>query len=593
MKEERNFTFSDALFGLRKIISYVAGFRREFIILCSLAFISAVVDPLTSYFFSRIIYGVTNPGLFFGSIPYAIGFFVIWFIFALAAILIERKAQLRGRIVDEKARIEFFSKTNDFILHLPISFHKTKKSGEIWDKVFRAGNAINDLFSQAIVPIAPQLLSIVIMLTISFFVNWIFGLIFLVGVTVFLIAFKSFAIPNAHLQRKMQETYSVARGHATDAISNIRAVKDFTAEDYEHAKNVDLYREKGLAGWINYITHVIRTSLVQRMIVFTTRGVTLLFSLILILKNQMNLADMVLLNAYVGSIFSPLQQLAGSWRMIQNGVIAVEDVDEILEEKPENYAPNKDFNKTEIVGEVVFENVSFGYQEGQNTLEDVSFVVKPGEVVALVGESGVGKSTLMDLISAFYFPTSGSVKIDGLDTRMFPLSFLRSHIAVVPQETVLFNDTIFNNLRYGNFEATEHEVKDAARKAHCYDFIEKFPEKWESKVGERGLKLSVGQKQRISIARAILRNPRILILDEPTSALDAGTEKIITESLEELMTGRTTFIIAHRLSTVRRANMILVFKNGRIVERGTHEELLGKKKGEYRRLHDLQIGLHA
>ena len=170
---------------------------------------------------------------------------------------------------------------------------------------------------------------------------------------------------------------------------------------------------------------------------------------------------------------------------------------------------------------------------------------------------------------------------------------LRQQIAVVPQEVVLFNDTIKTNIKYGNFTATDEEIKKAAVKAHALDFIEKFPEKWEQVVGERGVKLSVGQKQRVAIARAILRSPRILVLDEPTSALDAGSEKIITDSLDELMKGRTTFIIAHRLSTVRKADKILVFKEGKVIESGTHDELLKLEGGEYRRLYELQIGLHA
>ena len=213
--------------------------------------------------------------------------------------------------------------------------------------------------------------------------------------------------------------------------------------------------------------------------------------------------------------------------------------------------------------------------------------------MALVGESGVGKSTLIDLISAYHFPTKGEVLIDGHDIRDINLRSLRSQIGVVPQEVVLFNDSIRMNVQYGNFEATDEEIQQATVKAHALAFIEKFPQKWEQMVGERGVKLSVGQKQRVAIARAILRNPRILILDEPTSALDAGSEKIITESLDELMRGKTTFIIAHRLSTVRKADIILVFKEGRVTESGTHQELLMIEGGEYRRLYELQIGLHV
>ena len=211
--------------------------------------------------------------------------------------------------------------------------------------------------------------------------------------------------------------------------------------------------------------------------------------------------------------------------------------------------------------------------------------------MALVGESGVGKSTLIDLISGYYFVPKGKVLVDGTDVKKIDLHFLRKNIAVVPQVVVLFNDTIKTNIKYGSFRAGDKKVKMAAEHAHADIFIKKFPKGYEQVVGERGIKLSVGQKQRVAIVRAILRDPKILILDEPTSALDPRIERLITSSLRELMGGRTTFIIARRLSTVREADKILVFKDGRIVEEGIHEELMKIEDGEYRRLYEMHIGL--
>ena len=224
-------------------------------------------------------------------------------------------------------------------------------------------------------------------------------------------------------------------------------------------------------------------------------------------------------------------------------------------------------------------------------LNDINVSIAPGEIVALVGESGGGKSTFIDLVSGYYLPRKGKVLIDGIDMRNIDLSVHRGHIGVVPQEVVLFNDTISANIRYGKFFASETELKEAARKAHADIFIEKFPKKYKQLVGERGVKLSVGQKQRVAIARAILRNPKILILDEPTSALDSQTERFITESLGELMRGRTTFIVAHRLSTVRKAHKILVLDNGRIIESGSHDELMKIVGGKYRHMYEYHIGL--
>jgi ABC-type multidrug transport system fused ATPase/permease subunit len=304
----------------------------------------------------------------------------------------------------------------------------------------------------------------------------------------------------------------------------------------------------------------------------------------------MTIGELLAFNSYAAMIFGPFVTIARQWQTIQNGIVNIQETEKILQIDPENYHP-KDAVTLDLQGNIEFKNVNFYYEKEKPVLQDISFSVKAGQVIALVGESGVGKSTLIDLISAYNFPIDGTILIDGHEIQKINLKQLRSQIAVVPQEVVLFNDTIKINIKYGNFSATDDEMISASKKAHALDFIEKFPDRWEQVVGERGVKLSVGQKQRVAITRAILRNPKILILDEPTSALDAGSEKIITKSLEELMQGKTTFIIAHRLSTVRKADKILVFKDGRIIESGTHAELSVKQGGEYKRLYDLQIGL--
>ena len=291
-------------------------------------------------------------------------------------------------------------------------------------------------------------------------------------------------------------------------------------------------------------------------------------------------------------LFGPFVRLGQNWQTVQNGLVAIERSEEILSVSKEKYIPKNAVILSGIKGEIVFKNVSFVYKKKTNQiLDDISFEVGPGEIVALVGESGVGKSTLIDLISGYYFPQEGEVLIDGHNIKNIGLKFLRSKIAIGPQEVILFNDTIKNNIAYGKFSATEKEIKRAAERSYASEFIESFPKKYKQIVGERGIKLSVGQKQRVAIARAILRDPKILILDEPTSALDAKSEKFIQESLEKLMKNRTTFIIAHRLSTVRRADKILVLENGRIVEQGRHQDLIKIPNGVYHQFYKYQIGL--
>jgi len=306
----------------------------------------------------------------------------------------------------------------------------------------------------------------------------------------------------------------------------------------------------------------------------------------------LSIGELVALNGYAALLFGPFVVLGNNWQTLQNGLVSVKQAEEkIFATEQENYHPKDAFAPSQIKGAVQFKNVSFSYDGTTTVLDGLNFKVERGERIAFVGKSGVGKSTTIDLVSGYYFPTKGEVLVDGHDTRKFDLIALRGGIAVVPQEPSLFNDTVMMNIKYGKLKATDSEVVEAAKKARAHEFIEELPEKYNQLVGERGIKLSVGQKQRIAIARAILRNPAILILDEPTSALDAETEKQIAESFDELMKGRTTFIIAHRLSTVRKADRIFVFEKGRIAEEGRHEDLAKLEGGFYKRLHDYQIGL--
>jgi ABC-type multidrug transport system fused ATPase/permease subunit len=305
----------------------------------------------------------------------------------------------------------------------------------------------------------------------------------------------------------------------------------------------------------------------------------------------MTLGELLAFNAYAAMVFGPFVILGQNWQTVQNGLVALERAEKILSEKPEDYTPANAVKNFDFRGAIKFENVSFGYKKSQKVLDGISFETKPGEMVALVGESGAGKSTLIDLISGYYFPTAGRVTIDGHATKKIDLNFLRKNIAIVPQEVVLFHDTVKTNIAYGSPGAKDAAIKQAAKVAHADQFIKGFPKKYEQVVGERGVKLSVGQKQRIAIARAVLRDPKILILDEPTSALDSETEKYVTEALNHVMAGRTTFVIAHRLSTVRRADKIFVLEKGKIIESGIHDELMKIDGGNYRRRYELHVGL--
>jgi subfamily B ATP-binding cassette protein MsbA len=316
-------------------------------------------------------------------------------------------------------------------------------------------------------------------------------------------------------------------------------------------------------------------------------------SIFYVQHGTMTPGELVAFNGYAAMMLGPFVSLGQQWQTIQNGIVAIVRAENILTLPTEKYIPNNAIAPAKLAGEVAFDNVSFGYSKGGEILKNISFHIKPGEKVALVGESGVGKTTIIDLLSGFYFPQEGHITIDGIDIKKMNLTNYRSHIGVVPQEPALFNDTIESNILYGNPKRSNKEMIEAAKEAYANDFIEGFKKKYKTIVGWRGIKLSIGQKQRIALARAFLRDPDILVLDEPTSALDARSEELVKISFRKLMAGRTSFIIAHRLSTVREADKILVLKDGQVAEMGNHAELVKLPNGVYRSLYELQTGFTA
>ncbi len=325
-------------------------------------------------------------------------------------------------------------------------------------------------------------------------------------------------------------------------------------------------------------------------------------------QGKLSLGDLIAFLFFLALFYEPVTRLHGLNQMLQAARAAGERVFDILDSTTETTNPQRsqraasvslasseahrefrqqDAGGTLERGEVIYENASFSYSPERVVLKEISLHARPGEMIALVGPTGAGKSTLVNLLPAFYETTSGRILIDGQDTSRLTLDSLRAQISVVSQEPFLFNGTVRENILYGKLEATEAELFAAARAANCHEFITRLPEGYDSRVGERGVKLSVGEKQRVSIARALLKNTPIIILDEATASVDTATEKLIQEALERLMAHRTSFVIAHRLSTIRRADQILVLRQGEIIERGTHDELLATN-GLYAKLARIQ-----
>jgi subfamily B ATP-binding cassette protein MsbA len=294
---------------------------------------------------------------------------------------------------------------------------------------------------------------------------------------------------------------------------------------------------------------------------------------------------------YLGKMYKPMQDISKTVDAYSKAATGYDRIEEILRSNDEVHDQPRARKAPHFKGQLDFEHVAFAYKKDEPVLRDVSFHVDPGTMVALVGPTGAGKSTIINLIARFYDPTSGTIKIDGTDIRQFTQKSLRSQISFVLQDTVLFSGTIWDNIAYGCPDASYSQIVKAAEAANAMEFISKLPEKFSTAVGERGATLSGGQRQRIAIARALIRNSPILILDEPTSGLDAASEQLVCEALDRLMEGKTSIIIAHRLTTIRRANQIFVIENGTVAESGSHDELLQHEDGIYKKLHDLQANL--
>jgi len=581
--------------GIKALWRHLKPFKRELIILSLLGVVSAIANGfipfITGRFFDALI-AIAAGKEQGGAIPLWASILGIWAFIQLVANNIDWIADRLRRSVDTKMHLSIQANGFIHLLKLPMSFHKSVQINEAIEEINKLGWRASAIFRNMIV-IAPQLLSILIGITLAASINTTLAGVLALGVLVYVVLLLYVLRPIAAIDEAAHKLWNRGWSDATASVLQVESVKQASAEEYESERIHTNLMVKTCKIWQSLENNWSNISFFQRIIVFATQLTVFIFSVQFVGRGVISIGELVALNGYALMFFGPFVQLGHSWQVIQNGLTSAVQAEEVYAEPEEDYVPQHAATLNSIRGAVDFNDVSFSYAPNQpEILKKVNFSVEPGEVVAFVGKTGVGKSTAISLISAYYFPTEGAVSIDGIDTRNINLTQLRKQIAVVPQEVALFNDTIAANIRYGVSGVSKDAIKEVAKEAHISEFIDTLPDGYNTIVGERGIKLSVGQKQRVAIARAILRDPKILILDEPTSALDAHTEQLISESFERLMEGRTTFIIAHRLSTVRKAGKIFVFEGGRIIETGKHSELIKIENGVYRRLYEYQVGLH-
>ena len=471
---------------------------------------------------------------------------------------------------------------------LALRFHLERQTGGVSRDIERGSRAISSLLGYALYSIFPTLVEIGLVIGIML-VKYDAWFTVITGTTLAGYITYTVAITEwrTKFRRQMNEQDSRANSRAIDSLLNYETVKYFGNEEHE-ALRYDENLRRYEAAAVKSQTSLSALNVGQSGIVAI--GVTLVMwrATAGVVDGSMTLGDLVLVNAFLVQLYIPLNFLGVVYREIKQALADIERMFRLLEENREVEdkpgAPSLDASRAVIR----FERVSFGYDARRRILDDVSFEVPSGKTVAVVGASGAGKSTLARLLFRFYDVNAGRISVNGVDIRDVTQASLRAAIGIVPQDTVLFNDTIFYNIQYGRPSAGRDEVIAAATSAHIHEFIETLPEKYESTVGERGLKLSGGEKQRVAIARALLKNPHILVFDEATSALDSKSEKAIQAELERIAKGRTTLMIAHRLSTIMDADQILVMDRGRIIERGTHRELLDAE-GAYASMWALQL----
>jgi ATP-binding cassette subfamily B protein/subfamily B ATP-binding cassette protein MsbA len=483
---------------------------------------------------------------------------------------------------------DFRSELYAHLQRLSLAFHSQRSVGDLLYRLTSDTFAIQTLTMNGFFPILTSVVLLVGMMVVMVRLDWMLTAIALTVVPLLFlsIAAMSRRITGLAMDARVKESALWAVAQRT--MGAIRVIQAFTTEEDEHRRFLRTSSESLAANLRLYTFQTVYTSLVNVLIAGGTAAV-LWFGAMHVLSGELTVGEVLVFTSYLASLYAPINSLTQTYGLIQGARAGAERVFEILETAPDLRDGPRTLTSGAARGAVTFEGVQFGYDPSRLVLKGVDFHACAGELIAVVGATGAGKTTLVSLVPRFYDPSAGRVLLDGIDVREFTLRSLRQQVAMVLQPPLVFPTTLRENVAYGRPDATPAQIREAIRLAQLDDFLARLPEGLETVVGESGATLSAGEQLRITIARAILRNAPLLILDEPTSALDAHTEARVMQGLERLMAGRTTFVIAHRLSTVRRADVVLVLDDGRIVEQGTFAELVARG-GYFARLHRTQFG---
>ena len=570
-----------------RLLSYLKPYKKQMIIAVTLMIIASGASLLGPYLMSRAI-GFLEQGNY-GAVPYVFGGM------SLAVLAGGLCLRARVRTMDTSGRRAIAALRQDLFDHiqgLSLPFFDSRSAGKIMVRVINDVNSLNDLFTSGIVNVLVDCLTLVLLVAVMFFINWKLTLVALCSLIILILVITS-------LKTRMRKAWQVVRaktstmnGYLHESLAGMRVTQSFDREQL----NKEIFEETNQdirKSWLHAVgINNLFWPYIDTLGSLGTAGVYIVGMLLMGATGPgeaLTLADMLAILWYLGRFWEPINNLSNFYNSVLAAMASTERIFEIMDTKPQVFDKREDLPELKpIVGEITFDHVSFSYDPQSPVLQDVSFTVKPGQTIALVGPTGAGKSTVVSLVSRFYDVTDGRLLIDGQDVRDVKLHSLRKQMSIMLQDSFIFSGTIMDNIRYGRLDATEEEVMEAARAVHVHDFIMSLPKGYRTEVNERGSSLSVGQKQLVSFARALLNDPKVLILDEATSSIDTHTELLIQKALEVLLKGRTSFVIAHRLSTIRRADVIMVVQDHHIVESGSHEELMALPGGNYRALCEAQ-----
>ncbi len=573
--------------ALKRLIHYLRPYALTLIVTSIIILLNTGISLLPPLFQRAIIDDVIGARQLDRLLPLIVGMVVVY---ALSAVT-EFGDQYLRHTVGERFLYDLRVRIYDHLQRLSLAFFERTSTGELMSRVSNDVNALEQFVTHGTILTAVAAIRLVGAAVVLLTLEWRLALVALLPVPFIAIGLRYFNRRARPIYRRVRDRLGDINARLQDDLAGIRVIQAFGQEEAEltRFRNISsTYMAERIASirtWSSFFPGLGFLAALGGVLVLGAGAG-------MVVQGQLTLGTLVAFLSYIVSFYEPVRRLTDIDNILQQAGAAADRIFELLDELPEIQDAPGAVALAQVKGEVTFDDVHFSYSEGDEVLHDVDFHVAPGEVVALVGPSGAGKTSIANLLCRFYDPTHGSVRVDGHDLREVQLRSLRSHVSVVLQDTFLFNASVRENLLYGKPDATEDELVAATKAAYAHDFILALPEGYDTEIGERGVKLSGGQRQRLALARAILTDPRILILDEATSSVDAEAEYLIQQALERVLEGRTALVIAHRLSTIRNADKIIALDGGRIREIGNHRDLLARQ-GLYSQLYQRQLELAA